>query len=127
MEKKKIGFVGLGLMGSKMAKNLLSAGFSVIGYDSDQSKMDALAGEGCQKIDSPEGIAPLVEVIILSLPNSQVVNDVVKDSLKLFERGRKGLILIDTTTADPGMSEELAARLRRDGDRDAGCRHQRHE
>lgn len=115
MEKKRIGFVGLGLMGSKMAKNLLSAGFSVIGYDIDQSKMDALAQEGCQKVDSPEGIAPLVEVIILSLPNSQVVNDVVKDSLKLFERGRKGLILIDTTTADPVMSEELAARLRKMG------------
>ena len=111
----KIGFVGLGLMGAAMARNLLSAGFSVIGYDMEQGKMDALAGEGCQKVDSPEGIAPLVEVIILSLPNSRVVNDVVEDSLKLFERGREGLILIDTTTADPGMSEELAARLRKMG------------
>ena len=115
MEKKRIGFVGLGLMGSKMAGNLLSAGFSVIGYDMDQSKMDDLVGEGCQKVDSPEDIASLVEVIILSLPNSHVVNDVVKNSLKLFERGREGLILIDTTTADPGMSEELSARLRKSG------------
>jgi len=81
----------------------------------DQSKMDDLVGEGCQKVDSPEDIASLVEVIILSLPNSHVVNDVVKNSLKLFERGREGLILIDTTTADPGMSEELSARLRKSG------------
>jgi 3-hydroxyisobutyrate dehydrogenase-like beta-hydroxyacid dehydrogenase len=115
MEIRKIGFVGLGLMGSGMARNLLSAGFTVVGYDSDPSKMDALAGEGLQRADSPEGIAPLVEVILLSLPNSLVVNEVVKDSLKLFERGRKGLILIDTTTADPVMSEELAARLKEMG------------
>ncbi len=115
MEIRKIGFVGLGLMGSGMARNLLSAGFTVVGYDSDPSKMDALAEEGLQKADSPEGIAPLVEVILLSLPNSLVVNEVVKDSLKLFKRGRKGLILIDTTTADPVMSEELAARLKETG------------
>ena len=115
MEIRKIGFVGLGLMGSGMAKNLLSAGVTVVGYDSDPSKMDALAGEGFQRADSPEGIAPLVEAILLSLPNSRVVNEVVKDSLKLFERGRKGLILIDTTTADPVMSEELAARLKETG------------
>ncbi len=115
MEKKRIGFVGLGLMGAAMARNLLSAGFPVIGYDIDQVKIDALAGEGFQQVASPEGIAPLAEVIILSLPNSSVVNGVVENSLKLFEKGRKGLILIDTTTADPGMSEELAARLRKGG------------
>ena len=115
MEIRKIGFVGLGLMGSGLAKNLLSAGFTVVGYDSDPSKMDALAGEGFQRADSPEGIAPQVEAIVLSLPNSQVVNEVVKDSLKLFERGRKGLILIDTTTADPVMSKELATRLKEAG------------
>jgi 2-hydroxy-3-oxopropionate reductase len=112
---RKIGFVGLGLMGSGMARNLISAGFSVVGYDSDPSRMDAIVGEGLQRADSPEGIAPLVDAIFLSLPNSRVVNEVVKDSLKLFERGRKGLILIDTTTADPVMSEELAAGLKETG------------
>lgn len=115
MEKKRIGFVGLGLMGSGMVQNLLSAGFLVIGYDLDESKMDALAGKGCQRAESPEGVAPGVDVIILSLPNSHVVNDVVKNSLKLFETGRKGLILIDTSTADPVMSEALATRLREKG------------
>ncbi|MBU2054908.1 MAG: NAD(P)-dependent oxidoreductase [Proteobacteria bacterium] len=116
MEKKRsIGFVGLGLMGSGMVKNLLSAGFPVIGYDMDESKMDALVGEGFQKADSPEGIPSLAETIILSLPNSHVVNGVIEGSLKLFETGRKGLILIDTTTADPVLSEEMAARLKERG------------
>jgi 3-hydroxyisobutyrate dehydrogenase-like beta-hydroxyacid dehydrogenase len=115
MEKKRIGFVGLGLMGSGMVQNLLSAGFPVIGYDLDESKMDALAQKGCRKAESPEGVAPEVDVIILSLPNSHVVNDVVINSLKLFETGRKGLVLIDATTADPVLSEALAARLREMG------------
>ncbi len=115
MEIKRIGFVGLGLMGSGMVKNLLAAGFPVIGYDSDPGKMDVLAGKGFQKAGSPEDIAPLADVIILSLPNSRVVNEVVKDSLKLFERGAKGLILIDTTTADPVLSGELAAGLKEAG------------
>lgn len=113
--KKKIGFVGLGLMGRGMVRNLLSAGFPVVGYDMDKSKMEALAGKGFQEAASPEDLPPLVDVIILSLPNSHVVNNVVGDSLKLFATERKGLILIDTTTADPVMSEELAARLRGKG------------
>jgi len=115
MEKRRIGFVGLGLMGSAMVRNLLSAGFPVIGYDIDESKRDALVGDGFQKADSPEGIPPLADTIILSLPNSQVVNGVIEGSLRLFETGRKGLILIDTTTADPVLSEEMAARLKEKG------------
>ena len=115
MGKKKVGFVGLGLMGGGMAGNLLAAGYPVIGYDADPGKMRALAERGGQMADSPEAIPPRVEVIILSLPNSAVVKTVVEDSLKLFETGREGLILIDTTTADPVMSAELAARLKAKG------------
>jgi 2-hydroxy-3-oxopropionate reductase len=115
MEIKRIGFVGLGLMGSGMTKNLLSSGFSVIGHDIDQSKVDALVKKGGQKVDSPDKIPALVDVILLSLPTSHVVNQVVIESLKLFETGRKGLILIDTTTADPILSEELASQLREKG------------
>jgi 2-hydroxy-3-oxopropionate reductase len=113
--KKRIGFVGLGLMGRGMVKNLLSAGFPVIGYDIDNGKMEALVGKGFQKAVSPEELPSMVDVIILSLPNSDVVNDVVGDSLKLFEAETRGLILIDTTTADPVMSEALAFRLRERG------------
>ncbi len=115
MMKKRIGFVGLGLMGSGMAGNLLAAGYPVIGYDVDKGRVDAFVGKGGRKAASPEDIPPEADAIILSLPNSSVVNDVVGDSLKLFETGREGLILIDTTTADPVMSAELAARLRAKG------------
>jgi 2-hydroxy-3-oxopropionate reductase len=115
MGKQRIGFVGLGLMGNGMAMNLLSEGFRVIGFDIDQSKMDVIVEAGGKRIDSPDQLAEQVDVIILSLPNSHVVDDVVKESLKLLETGGKGLTLIDTTTADPIMSETLATQLREKG------------
>ena len=110
-EKKRIGFVGLGLMGSGMTKNLLAAGFSVLGYDIDQNKMAALAARGGEVASTPADIPARVDVIMLSLQNSPLVNEVVENSLKLFETDRNGLILIDTTTADPVLSAELAVRL----------------
>ena len=115
MDKKRIGFVGLGLMGSGMARNLIAAGFPLVGHDVDRNKVEALVKAGGRKVESPEHIPAQVDVIILSLPNSHVVNSVVTDSLRLFETGRRGLILIDTTTADPILSEGLAERLREKG------------
>ena len=114
-KKQRIGFVGLGLMGSGMAGNLLAAGYPVIGYDVDKGRVDAFVAKGGRKAASPGDIPPEVDAIVLSLPNSSVVNAVVADSLKLFDAGRAGLVLIDTTTADPVMSAELAARLRTKG------------
>jgi len=102
-------------MGQGMARNLLSEGFPLIGFDIDQSKIEAIVEAGGKGIEIPEHLAAQVDVIILSLPDSQVVDDVVKNSLKLLETGRKGLILIDTTTADPTMSEALAIKLRERG------------
>jgi 3-hydroxyisobutyrate dehydrogenase-like beta-hydroxyacid dehydrogenase len=114
-EKKRIGFVGLGLMGSGMSRNLVSSGYSVVGYDLDATKVDALVKGGGQRAHSPADIPSRVDVIMLSLPNSHVVNDVVEKSLRLFDTGPKGLVLIDTTTADPILSERLAGRLREKG------------
>jgi len=115
LQKKRIGFVGLGLMGSGMARNLLSAGFPLVGYDLDEAKVQAIVDAGGGRVARPEALPAEVDVIMTSLPNSHVVNDVVMNSLKLFETGREGLILVDATTADPVLSEELAARLRMKG------------
>jgi 2-hydroxy-3-oxopropionate reductase len=113
--KYRIGFVGVGLMGSSLAKHLLSAGFPVVVHDIDPVKVDAIVKQGGTKAGSPDQIAAQVDVIMLSLPSSPVVNEVVTNSLKLFETGRKGLIVIDATTADPTLSTELAAQLRQKG------------
>ena len=115
MQRQRIGFVGLGLMGRVMSRNLLSAGFPVIGFDIDQAKIDAFVKDGGEGIGAPDHLAAQVDVIMLSLPNSHVVEEAVKKTLRLFETGREGLILIDMTTADPMMSEALAAELRERG------------
>lgn len=113
--KQRIGFVGVGLMGGWLARHLLSAGFSVTAHDIDPVKVKAIVQAGGEKASSPDQIAAQVDVIIMSLPNSKIVNDVVKNSLKLFDTGRKGLIVLDATTADPDMSVELSAQLRQKG------------
>jgi 3-hydroxyisobutyrate dehydrogenase-like beta-hydroxyacid dehydrogenase len=70
---------------------------------------------GAKKAGATDQIAAEVDVIMLSLPNSYIVNDVLTNSLKLFEPGRKGLIVVDTSTPDPDMSAQMAARLRERG------------
>jgi len=112
---RRIGFVGLGLMGSGMVANLISAGFPVIGYDIDPDRVSAFVKAGGKPVDDPVSMAARVDVIMLSLPNSDIVDTVVRQSLKLFEAGGKGLILIDTTTADPVRSAQLAVELRKKG------------
>jgi 2-hydroxy-3-oxopropionate reductase len=112
---KRVAVVGVGLMGSSLARHLLAAGFAVTVHDMDPAKVEAIVKEGGKKAGSPDQIASQVDVVMLSLPNSHVVNEVVKDTLRLFETGSKGLVVIDTSTPDPEMSAELAAQLRQKG------------
>lgn len=112
---KRIAVVGVGLMGSSLARHLVSAGYPVTVHDADPAKVEAMVRLGARKARAPDQIPAEVDVIMLSLPNSRVVNDVLTSSLKLFETGRKGLIVIDTSTPDPDMSMEMAARLRQRG------------
>src|SRR5262245_22034116 len=112
---KRVAVVGVGLMGSSLAKHLLAAGYPVTVHDLDAAKIEALVKLGARKPRAPEEITGAVDVIMLSLPNSHVVNDVLTNSLKLFETGRKGLYVVDTSTPDPDMSEQMAARLRERG------------
>src|SRR5882762_9520505 len=109
---KRIAVVGVGLMGSSLAKHLLSAGYPVTVHDLDPAKVEALVSAGATKARAADQIAAAVDVIMLSLPNSHIVNDVLTNSLKLFETGRKGLIVVDASTPDPDMSVEMAGRLR---------------
>lgn len=115
MAKQRIAFIGVGLMGHSMARHLLAAGFPVVVHDIDPAGVEAMVKLGAATAGAPDRIPSQVDVIMLSLPSSLVVNEVVRDSLKLFETGKKGLIVIDATTADPKMSEELAAQLGQKG------------
>ena len=114
MPNQTIGFIGVGLMGSGMVKHLLDAGFTVLAHDIDSAKVEAATKQGAKKA-APAQIVANVDVIILSLPNSAIVNTVVTDDLRLFGGTREGLILIDTSTGEPLASRELADKLDRSG------------
>jgi 3-hydroxyisobutyrate dehydrogenase len=112
---RRIAVIGVGLMGSSLARHLLAAGHAVTVHDTDAAKVEALVKLGARKAASPDVIALEVDVIMLSLPNSHIVEDVVTNSLKLLERGRKGQIMVDASTPDPDLSIALASRLREKG------------
>src|SRR5688572_20294144 len=82
---KKIAVVGVGLMGSSLARHLIEAGFPVIVHDVDPAKVEAMVKVGAKTVASPDQIPAAVDVIMLSLPNSHVVTDVLTNSLKLFD------------------------------------------
>lgn len=109
--KPRVGFVGLGLMGGSLSRHLLAAGYELIVHDADRSKVDAIVQAGATAASAPDQIAPQVDVIVLSLPDSSVVNAVIDESLRLVETGREGLIVLDTSTAAPTDSIAIANRL----------------
>jgi 2-hydroxy-3-oxopropionate reductase len=113
--KETIGFIGVGLMGNPLARHLIAAGYPLIAHDIDPGKVDAIVAAGGRRVGSPDEIASQVDVIILSLVSAEVVEDVVKNALRLFETGRSGLIVLDASTIDSQASVQLAAELRRKG------------
>lgn len=113
--KKKIGFVGVGLMGHWLVRHLLAAGFEVTAHDLNDANVDAVVKFGATRAAAVADLASQVDVIMLSLPNSNIVNDVVQNSLQLFAKPHRNLVLIDTSTPDPETSVGLARRLREHG------------
>ena len=121
MSKLRIGFIGVGLMGSSMSKHLLEAGFPVIVHDPDAARVAAAVKLGAKTVAAVDQIAGQVDVLMFSLPNSKIVDEVVRNQLKLFQNAKPGLIVLDTTTADPEQSAALAAELATVGVRFLDC------
>ncbi len=112
---EKIGLVGLGLMGSALSANLIREDFEVQGYDIDDTRMRELEERGGAPAASPAGAATGVRFVLLSLMHSGVVREVCFGPGGLAEGAEEGLIVIDTTTARPEDSVEIAAELRKRG------------
>jgi 3-hydroxyisobutyrate dehydrogenase-like beta-hydroxyacid dehydrogenase len=103
-----VGLIGVGLLGTALAERLLSAGFGVLGWDVDPARRDALLRLGGNPAPAVNAVPVACQRIILSLPNSDISADVLRD-ISDFLRPRH--IVVDTTTGDPRSAEELAARL----------------
>jgi 3-hydroxyisobutyrate dehydrogenase-like beta-hydroxyacid dehydrogenase len=107
----RVGLIGLGLVGSELVKRFVAAGFDVVGYDVESDKVTSAEGDGMRRASSPAQVATLCRRIVLSLPNSTVVNEVVEGVGGIIESAVAGDTIIDTTTADPVESAALAGRL----------------
>lgn len=112
---KKIGFIGLGIMGKPMAKNLLKAGYSLVVYDINEKAVRELAGSGAEPAGSCKEVAQKSEIIITMLPNSPEVKEVVLGENGVLEGAKAGTILIDMSSIDPVVSQEIAAKVKQKG------------
>lgn len=108
---KNIGFIGLGIMGKPMAKNLLKGGFPVVAYDLRAEALAEVVAAGASVGTSPKDVAAHSEVIITMLPNSPEVRQVVLGPNGVIEGVRPGAIVVDMSSIAPLAAREIAAVL----------------
>lgn len=111
----RVGFVGLGIMGKPMARNLLRAGYPVTVHNRSRLPVDELVAEGAADGGSPRGVAEQSEVVITMLPDTPDVEQVTFGPQGLVEGLRPGSVLVDMSTISPVATRAIAARLRERG------------
>ncbi|BBU29570.1 3-hydroxyisobutyrate dehydrogenase [Burkholderia sp. THE68] len=108
---KTVGVIGLGNMGRGMARSAQRGGYRVLGFDAAPGVAEGLQADGIEPRASIAAIAGEADVLILSLPTSAIVEEVVLGQGGVASSGRPGLIVVDTTTADPASTKKVAAAL----------------
>jgi 2-hydroxy-3-oxopropionate reductase len=108
---KRIGFIGLGIMGKPMSKNLLKAGYPLVVYDIAAAAIDDAVKAGAERGTSLKDVAEKADVVITMLPNSPQVKEVVLGEGGIIETMRPGSILIDMSSIAPLVTRQVAARL----------------
>ena len=111
----KIAFIGLGIMGKPMAKNLLKAGHQLRVYDRKQETMDEMAAAGATLCKSSVETVEGVDIVMTMLPNSPHVKSVMLEDDKLAEHMPRTATFIDMTSINPVASREIAAALEKYG------------
>jgi 2-hydroxy-3-oxopropionate reductase len=110
-----IGFIGLGIMGRPMARNLLAAGYRLTVLDHKDAAMTELEGEGATRASTPREVAAGTDVLITMLPDSPQVRDVYLGPDGAFEALRHGWLAIDMSSIAPAVARELAQRAAEGG------------
>lgn len=111
----RVGFVGLGIMGKPMARNLLRAGYPLVVHNRSRLAVDELVAEGAVDGRSPQGVAEHSDVVITMLPDTPDVERVIFGPEGLVEGFRPGAVLVDMSTISPVATRAMAARLRERG------------
>ena len=107
----KIGYIGLGLMGSSIARNILKAGFPLIVHNRSRAVVDELTSEGAKPAFSPAEVASQVEVVFTNLPDTPDVEKVTLGEHGIIEGAHPGLIWVDNSTIKPAAARAIAVKL----------------
>lgn len=111
----KIGFIGLGIMGKPMSKNLLKAGYELTVMDRNQDAVGDLVAAGAVSAATPKDVAAQSDIVITMLPNSPHVKEVVLGASGIIEGAKQGTIVIDMSSIAPLVSREVGAQLAEKG------------
>jgi 2-hydroxy-3-oxopropionate reductase len=106
-----IGFIGLGIMGKPMARNLLKAGYPLVVHSRSRGPVDEIVKAGARAATSPRDVAAQCEVLITMLPNSPDVEQVALGKDGIVEGARRGLILVEMSTISPIVSRKVGEAL----------------
>src|SRR5260370_30161624 len=106
-ENPRLGFIGVGNMGSRMAKRLLEHGYQIIVYNRSREAAEALVNYGATVADSIAELASKADVILSSLTNDEAVRSVYTDPEGVLARVRRGSAIIEMSTVSPATSREL--------------------
>ncbi len=107
----KIGFIGLGIMGKPMSKNLLKAGYELVVFDLVKDAVAEVVAAGAKAAITPKEVAQQTDFIITMLPNSPHVKQVILGPNGVIEGVRRGSIVADMSSIAPLVSREVAAKL----------------
>ncbi len=106
-----VGYIGLGLMGKSIARNILKAGFPLVVHNRSQAAVDELVAVGARAAASPAEVAGQVEVVFTNLPDTPDVLKVVLGPQGISKAARPGLIWVDNSTIKPAAARQAAAEL----------------
>jgi len=111
----KVGYIGLGLMGKSIARNILKAGFPVVVHNRSRAAVDELVSEGAAAANSPREVDSQVDVVFTTLPDSPHVEQVVLGENSIIKGAYHGLIYVDNSTIKPASARLIAQKLAEKG------------
>lgn len=111
----RVGYIGLGLMGKSIARNIVKAGFPLVVHNRSRGAVDDLVAAGAQAADSPREVAKQVDLVFTNLPDTPDVELVALGNNGIIEGAHAGLIHIDNSTIKPASARMIAKRLAESG------------
>src|SRR5687768_10611791 len=114
MKTQRLGFIGIGLMGEAMTRNLLDRGYQVTVWNLEPERLDTVVPHGARPAASPAAVTEASDIVLTCVLHTAAVESCVFGQEGVAKAARPEKLLIDLSTADPAATRDMAARLRRE-------------